>query len=235
MKTLSFAAIALALSVSAASAQDFVQAQIDSLFAQGYTHFSVRRGLLNSSVEAYSPTGLETTVVLDNSTGEVVSQRVETNDAAVVAGTIQEIEQKHLGEVRGSDDVMVEVTTATGEVILVEASELRSAPKAGSDDVYTTVTTAAGETVYVEVDDHGSNDDNDHVGGSDDHSVGYNDNYVGGSDDHSRGYDDDSNDDDHGSDHDSNDDHDDDRGSDRDDDHDDDDHDDDHGSDHDDD
>ena len=220
MKTLSFAAIALAISVSAASAQDFVQAQIDSLFAQGYTHFSVRRGVLNSSVEAYSPTGLETTVVLDNSTGEVVSQRVETNDAAVVAGTIQEIEQKHLGEVAGSDDVLVEVTTATGEVILVEAGELRSAPKAGSDDVYTTVTTASGETVYVEVDDHGSNDDNDHVGGSDDHS---------------RGYDDDSNDDDHGSDHDSNDDHDDDRGSDRDDDHGDDDHDDDHGSDHDDD
>ena len=211
MKTLSFAAIALALSVSAASAQDFVQAQIDSLFAQGYTHFSVRRGVLNSSVEAYSPTGLETTVVLDNSTGEVVSQRVETNDAAVVAGTIQEIEQKHLGEVRGSDDVLVEVTTATGDVILVEAGELRSAPKAGSDDVYTTVTTAAGETVYVEVDDHGSNDDNDHVGGSDDHSGGYDDN---------------GNDDDHGSDHDSNDDNDDDHGSD---------HDDDHGSDHDDD
>ena len=211
MKTLSFAAIALALSVSAASAQDFVQAQIDSLFAQGYTHFSVRRGVLNSSVEAYSPTGLETTVVLDNSTGEVVSQRVETNDAAVVAGTIQEIEQKHLGEVRGSDDVLVEVTTATGEVILVEAGELRSAPKAGSDDVYTTVTTASGETVYVEVDDHGSNDDNDHVGGSDDHSGGYDDN---------------GNDDDHGSDHDSNDDNDDDHGSD---------HDDDHGSDHDDD
>ena len=220
MKTLSFAAIALALSVSAASAQDFVQAQIDSLFAQGYTHFSVRRGVLNSSVEAYSPTGLEMTVVLDNSTGEVVSQRVETNDAAVVAGTIQEIEQKHLGEVAGSDDVLVEVTTATGEVILVEAGELRSAPKADSDDVYTIVTTASGETVYVEVDDHGSNDDNDHVGGSDDHSDGY---------------DDDSNDDDHGSDHDSNDDHDDDRGSDRDDDHGDDDHDDDHGSDHDDD
>lgn len=212
MKTLSFAAIALALSVSAASAQDFVQAQIDSLFAQGYTHFSVRRGVLNSSVEAYSPTGLETTVVLDNSTGEVVSQRVETNDAAVVAGTIQEIEQKHLGEVRGSDDVLVEVTTATGDVILVEAGELRSAPKAGSDDVYTSVTTAAGETVYVEVDDHGSNDDNDHVGGSDDHSGGYDDN---------------GNDDDHGSDHDSNDDNDDDHG--------DDDHDDDHGSDHDDD
>ena len=212
MKTLSFAAIALALSVSAASAQDFVQAQIDSLFAQGYTHFSVRRGVLNSSVEAYSPTGLETTVVLDNSTGEVVSQRVETNAAAVVAGTIQEIEQKHLGEVRGSDDVLVEVTTATGDVILVEAGELRSAPKAGSDDVYTTVTTAAGETVYVEVDDHGSNDDNDHVGGSDDHSGGYDDN---------------GNDDDHGSDHDSNDDNDDDHG--------DDDHDDDHGSDHDDD
>lgn len=211
MKTLSFAAIALALSVSAASAQDFVQAQIDSLFAQGYTHFSVRRGVLNSSVEAYSPTGLETTVVLDNSTGEVVSQRVETNDAAVVAGTIQEIEQKHLGEVAGSDDVLVEVTTATGEVILVEAGELRSAPKAGSDDVYTTVTTASGETVYVEVDDHGSNDDNDHVGGSDDHSGGYDDN---------------GNDDDHGSDHDSNDDNDDDHGSD---------HDDDHGSDHDDD
>ena len=211
MKTLSFAAIALALSVSAASAQDFVQAQIDSLFAQGYTHFSVRRGVLNSSVEAYSPTGLETTVVLDNSTGEVVSQRVETNDAAVVAGTIQEIEQKHLGEVAGSDDVLVEVTTATGEVILVEAGELRSAPKAGSDDVYTTVTTASGETVYVEGDDHGSNDDNDHVGGSDDHSGGYDDN---------------GNDDDHGSDHDSNDDNDDDHGSD---------HDDDHGSDHDDD
>ena len=225
MKTLSFAAIALALSVSAASAQDFVQAQIDSLFAQGYTHFSVRRGVLNSSVEAYSPTGLETTVVLDNSTGEVVSQRVETNDAAVVAGTIQEIEQKHLGEVAGSDDVMVEVTTATGEVILVEAGELRSAPKAGSDDVYTTVTTAAGETVYVEAEDHGSNDENSHVGRSDDHSVGYDDNYVGGTDDHSRGYDDDSNDDDHGSDHDSNDDRDD-HGSD---------HDDDHGSDHDDD
>ena len=203
MKTLSFAAIALALSVTAASAQDFVQAQIDSLFAQGYTHFSVRRGVLNSSVEAYSPTGLETTVVLDNSTGEVVSQRVETNDAATVAGTIQAIEQRHLGEVEHSDDVMVEVTTATGEVILVEAGELRSAPKAGSDDVYTTVTTAAGDTVYVEAVDHGSNDDNDHVSGSDDHAGGY---------------DRDSNDDDHGSDHDTNDDHDDDHGSDHDDD-----------------
>jgi hypothetical protein len=211
MKTLSFAAIALALSVSAASAQDFVQAQIDSLFAQGYTHFTVRRGVLNSSVEAYSPTGLETTVVLDNTTGDVVSQTVESTDAATVAGTIQEIEQRHLGEVAGSDDVMVEVTTATGEVILVEAGELRSAPNAGSDDVYTTVTTATGSTVYVEANDHGSNDDSDHVGGSDDHYGGYDDN---------------GNDDDHGSDHDSNDDNDGDHGSD---------HDDDHGSDHDDD
>lgn len=211
MKTLSFAAIALAFSVSAASAQDFVQAQIDSLFAQGYTHFTVRRGVLNSSVEAYSPTGLETTVVLNNSTGDVVSQTVESTDAATVAGTIQEIEQRHLGEVAGSDDVMVEVTTATGEVILVEAGELRSAPNAGSDDVYTTVTTATGSTVYVEANDHGSNDDSDHVGGSDDHYGGYDDN---------------GNDDDHGSDHDSNDDNDGDHGSD---------HDDDHGSDHDDD
>lgn len=203
MKTLSFAAIALALSVSAASAQDFVQAQIDSLFAQGYTHFSVRRGVLNSSVEAYSPTGLETTVVLDNSTGEVVSQRVEATDAATVAGTIQEIEQRHLGEVEHSDDVLVQVTTATGEVVTVEAGELRTAPRAGSDDVYTAVTTATGETVYVEADDHGSNGDNDHVSGSDDPA---------------RGYDRDSNDDDHGSDHDTNDGHDDDHGSDHDDD-----------------
>ena len=209
MKTLSFAAIALALSVSAASAQDFVQAQIDSLFAQGYTHFSVRRGVLNTSVEAYSAAGQELTVVLDNSTGEVVSQRVEASDAATVAGTIQEIEQRHLAEVEHSDDELVEVTTDTGEVILVEAGELRSAPRSGSDDVYTVVTTASGETVYVEANDHGSNDDSGHVGGSDDHSGGYDDN---------------GNDDDHGSDHDSNDDNDD---------HDD--HDDDHGSDHDDD
>lgn len=208
MKTLSFAAIALALSVSAASAQDFVQAQIDSLFAQGYTHFTVRRGVLNSSVEAYSPTGLETTVVLNNSTGDVLSQTVESTDAATVAGTIQEIEQRHLGEVAGSDDVMVEVTTATGEVILVEAGELRTAPRTGSDDVYTTVTTATGETVYVEADDHGSNDDSGHVGGSDDHSGGYDDN--GNDDDHGSNHD--SNDDD------SNDDHDDDHGSDHDDD-----------------
>jgi hypothetical protein len=211
MKTLSFAAIALALSVSAASAQDFVQAQIDSLFAQGYTHFTVRRGVLNSSVEAYSPTGLETTVVLDNTTGDVVSQTVESTDAATVAGAIQEIEQKHLGEVGGADDALVEVTTDTGEVILVEAGELRSAPRTGSDDVYTAVTTATGETVYVEANDHGSNDGSEHVGGSDDHSGGYDDN---------------GNDDDHGSGHDSNDDNDDDHGSD---------HGDDHGSDHDDD
>ena len=220
MKTLSFAAIALALSVTAASAQDFVQAQIDSLFAQGYTHFSVRRGVLNSSVEAYSPTGLETTVVVDNSTGEVVSQRVETNDAATVASTIQEIEQKHLGEVRGSDDVLVEVTTARGEVITVEAGELRSALRTGSDDVYTAVTRATGETVYVEANDHSSDNDKDHVGGSDDHY---------GSDDN--GYDDRSYDNDHSS---GTNDHDDDHGSDRDDDHGSD-HDDDHGSDHDDD
>jgi len=220
MKTLSFAAIALALSVSAASAQDFVQAQIDSLFAQGYTHFTVRRGVLNSSVEAYSPTGLELTVVLDNSTGEVVSQRVETSDAATVAGTIQEIEQRHLGEVEHSDDELVEVTTATGEVILVEADELRTAPRTGSDDVYTAVTTASGETVYVEADDHGANDDNDHVGGSDDHAGGYD--HDSNDDDH--GSDDRNHDDDHSDDHDDHDDNDD---------HDD--HDDDHGSDHDDD
>lgn len=213
MKTLSFAAIALALSVTAASAQDFVQAQIDSLFAQGYTHFSVRRGVLNSSVEAYSPTGQELTVVLNNTTGEVVSQRVEATDAATVAGTIQEIEQRHLGEVEHSDDVLVQVTTATGEVVTVEAGELRTAPRAGSDDVYTAVTTATGETVYVEADDHGSNDDNDHVSGSDDHAGGY---------------DRDSNDDDHGSDDRSHDDHSDDNDG-----HDD--HDDDHGSGHDDD
>ena len=195
MKTLSFAAIALALSVSAASAQDLVQAQIDSLFAQGYTHFTVRRGVLNSSVEAYSPTGLETTVVLNNSTGDVVSQTVQSTDAATVAGIIQEIDQRHLGEVAGSNDVMVEVTTTTGEVILVEAGELRSAPKAGSDDVYTTVTTATGETVYVEANDHGSNDDSGHVGGSDNHSGGYDD--SGNNDDHGSDHGDD-----HGSDHD---------------------------------
>ena len=220
MKTLSFAAIALALSVSAASAQDFVQAQIDSLFAQGYTHFSVRRGVLNTSVEAYSAAGQELTVVLDNSTGEVVSQRVEASDASSIAGTIQEIEQRHLGEVEQSGDELVEVTTATGEVILVDADELRTAPRTGSDDVYTAVTTASGETVYVEADDHGSHDDNDHVSGSDDYAGGYD--RDSNDDDH--GSDDRNHDDDHSDDHDDHDDNDD---------HDD--HDDDHGSDHDDD
>ncbi|ALI56583.1 hypothetical protein [Celeribacter marinus] len=221
MKTLSLTSIALALSVTAASAQDYVQAQIDSLFAQGYTHFSVRRGVLNSSVEAYSSTGLETTVVLNNSTGAVVRQRVETNDATTVAGTIQKIEQKHVDDVDGSDDVLVEVTTATGDTILVEANEMRRAPRTGSDDVYTTVTTSTGETAYVEVDDHNYKDDTDHVGGSDDRY---------GSD--NNGYEDRSHDNDDGNDHDGRDDNDD--GNDHDDRDDNDDGDDDHGSDHDD-
>ena len=200
MKALYLTPFALVLSVTVASAQDYVQDQIDSLFAQGYTHFSVRRGVLNSSVEAYSPTGQETTVVLDNSTGEVVSQRVETSDVAAVTNTIQAIEQQHLSEVDHSGDELVTVTTATGEVINIELDDLRTVLPSGSNHSYSTVTTSAGETVYVENDDLQSSIENDHIGTSEDyHSGGYDDD----------SHEDDSNDD-HGSHHEAERDHDDD-------------------------
>jgi hypothetical protein len=57
---------------------DFVQTKIDEFFAQGYTHFEVERGTVNSKTEGYAATGEKIEIVIDNVTGAVIRQYTET-------------------------------------------------------------------------------------------------------------------------------------------------------------
>jgi TolA-binding protein len=88
---LTTAMFSLALLASPAFAQDFVEAKIQDLSSQGYTHFEVSRGWMRTEIEAYGPNLTKLEVQLSNADGSVVSQRTEIQSQVEYDENIREI------------------------------------------------------------------------------------------------------------------------------------------------
>lgn len=88
---LTTAMFSLALLASPAFAQDFVEAKIQDLSSQGYTHFEVSRGWMRTEIEAYGPNLTNLEVQLSNADGSVVSQRTEIQSQVEYDENIREI------------------------------------------------------------------------------------------------------------------------------------------------
>ena len=98
------ALFSFAMMASPALAQDFVDAKIQELFAQGYTHFEVSRGFLRTEIEAYGPSFSKLEVRLSNADGSVVSQRSETESQAEYEDNIREIARQNSNVREDRDD-----------------------------------------------------------------------------------------------------------------------------------
>lgn len=83
----------LAIMTGPALSQDFVDSKIQALFAQGYTHFKVSRGLLQTEIEAYGPNFSKLEVNLSSVDGSVISQRSETENQNEYESNIREISE----------------------------------------------------------------------------------------------------------------------------------------------
>ena len=94
---LTSAILSLGLGVAPVLAQDFVDAKVQELFDQGYTHFSVERGTFRSEISAYSSNLGRLEVTLSNGDGAVVSQHSASHDDGTVARSIAEIENHSRG------------------------------------------------------------------------------------------------------------------------------------------
>ena len=101
---LSAAMLSLALLTSPAFAQDFVDANIQDLFSQGYTHFEVSRGLVRTEIEAYGPNLTKLEVQLSNADGSILSQRTEIQSQVEYDENIREITQTNSNVRNESDD-----------------------------------------------------------------------------------------------------------------------------------
>lgn len=101
---LSAAMLSLALLTSPAFAQDFVDAKIQDLFSQGYTHFEVSRGLVRTEIEAYGPNLTKLEVQLSNADGSILSQRTEIQSQVEYDENIREIAQTNSNVRNESDD-----------------------------------------------------------------------------------------------------------------------------------
>nr|WP_213394383.1 hypothetical protein [Yoonia sp.] len=98
------ALFSFAMMASPAIAQDFVDAKIQELFAQGYTHFEVSRGFLRTEIEAYGPSFSKLEVRLSNADGSVVSQRSETESQTEYEENIREIARRNSNVREDRDD-----------------------------------------------------------------------------------------------------------------------------------
>lgn len=150
---LTTALFSLAVIASPALAQDYVDAKIQELFSQGYTHFEVSRGLLRTEIDAYGPNFTKLEVQLSNADGTVVSQRTEV-------GTPVEYEQSITEITQTNSNIREELDAETNEADdLDEVNYVEGSGDSGAED-----------------DDHASgsgsddNDDNDDGNDSDDHS-----------------------------------------------------------------
>jgi len=106
MKFTFAAAAALAIAATTASAQDLVQDRINSLFGDGFTHFSVSRGSSRTEIEGYTSDGRKVTVIIDSVTGAVLSETVERSDDGRASDRIRSIERAHAedNDDEGDDD-----------------------------------------------------------------------------------------------------------------------------------
>lgn len=103
---LTTAMFSLALLASPAFAQDFVEAKIQDLSSQGYTHFEVSRGWMRTEIEAYGPNLTKLEVQLSNADGSVVSQRTEIQSQVEYDENIREIALTSSNVRNESDDDM---------------------------------------------------------------------------------------------------------------------------------
>lgn len=101
---LTTAMFSLALLASPAFAQDFVEAKIQDLSSQGYTHFEVSRGWMRTEIEAYGPNLTNLEVQLSNADGSVVSQRTEIQSQVEYDENIREIALTSSNVLNESDD-----------------------------------------------------------------------------------------------------------------------------------
>ena len=93
---LTSAILSLGLGVAPVLAQDFVDAKVQELFDQGYTHFSVQRGTFRSEISAYGASLGQLEVTLSNADGSVVAERSGSLDDGTVAQRIAEIDNHSL-------------------------------------------------------------------------------------------------------------------------------------------
>lgn len=85
------AMMGLALSAMPAVANDFVNARIEALFAQGYTHFEVSRGATTTEIDAYGPNLAKLELRIANADGAVLSEKSEVQSPEETARDIAEI------------------------------------------------------------------------------------------------------------------------------------------------
>jgi hypothetical protein len=98
------ALFSLATMTGPALAQDFVDAKVQELFAQGYTHFEISRGFLQTEIEAYGPNFTKREVRLSNANGLVVSERTQIESPAEYTENVQEISPMNTNVREDSDD-----------------------------------------------------------------------------------------------------------------------------------
>lgn len=172
---------------SGAMAADAVDAKIQELFSQGYTHFQVQRGTSSSKIEAYGANQPKLEMRVSSSTGAILSQSMERDNDADHTGDMARI-------------------SATATSYNDNDDDRNEADDDGADDGVHTSSTGSvyGSGSGWGDDDNDDGSDNDDVGGVETHSSGSDDNganHDSGSDDN--GSDHDSGSDDNGSDHDS--------------------------------
>lgn len=155
------ALLSLALMAGPALAQDFVDAKIQELFAQGYTHFEVSRGLNGTEINAYGANNTKLEVQISNTDGTVLSQRTEVATQADFDRSIAEISQASGNVLQEQDDDLYE-RSGTGD------RDGYDDDRGGYDDGGSDDNDHAGSDDNGGSDDHGGSDDSDH-GGSDDH------------------------------------------------------------------
>lgn len=143
---LTSALFSLAVMASPALAQDFVDAKIQELFSQGYTHFEISRGVLRTEIDAYGSNFMKLEMQISNADGSVVSQRTEVETQAEYEANISQISQTNTNVLEDQDD---DVTEANDDD---EANDVEGADDDGADD--------------------GADDDNGSTSGSDDNDDG---------------------------------------------------------------
>lgn len=150
------ALLSLALMAGPALAQDFVDAKIQELFAQGYTHFEVSRGFLRTKIEAYGANFTKLEIRLSNADGSVLSERTEIESQAEYNENVREISQANSNIREELDDNGPEAQSEGVDDDLYEGV---------NDDRY-------GSGTYDREDDHGMSGydsrDDDHDDGRDD-------------------------------------------------------------------
>lgn len=183
---------------SAAMAADAVDAKIQELFSQGYTHFQVARGANTSQIEAYGANLPKLELRLSSLTGDVLSQSVEPSDATDHSNEIARISETARSHDQKENRHRERETEGEIDDDL-EGSDGDHRGRAGAS--------VSGSSTSFDNgwDDNGWDDnhngaENDDVGGID-HDGGFDENNDVGGMDHDGGMD--SNDHDGGSDHDS--------------------------------